>query len=74
MLIILVYWPLPAFFIKSTLGGSVFWVFAVLGAAFGFSNSRPVETTPSFTQSDIMITILAVLMVRLLTNGVRLAH
>lgn len=74
MLIVLVYWPLPATLIRSTIGGSVFWAFAVLGAALCFPASRPVETTSSFTRSDLIITILAVVMVRALASGVRLAH
>jgi hypothetical protein len=36
-LVLLVYWPLPSFLIGSTLGGSVFWPFAVVGAILKFS-------------------------------------
>ena len=32
-LLLLLYWPLPRFLIGSTIGGSAFWAFAVLGAA-----------------------------------------
>jgi hypothetical protein len=73
-LILLVYWPLPSFLIGSTLGGSVFWLFAVLGATFEFSTPRPAETISSFTGWDLTITLVAVTMVRLLVNGVRLTH
>ena len=73
-LILLVYWPLPSFLIGSTLGGSVFWLFAVVGAIFKFSTPRPAETISSFTGWDFMITLIAVAMVRLLVNGVRLTH
>ena len=73
-LILLVYWPLPSFLIGSTLGGSVFWLFAVMGATFGFSTPRPAETISSFSGWDFMITLIAVAMVRLLVNGVRLTH
>jgi hypothetical protein len=73
-LILLVYWPLPSFLIGSTLGGSVFWLFAVVGAIFKFSTPRPAETISSFTRWDFMITFVAVAVVRLLVNGVRLTH
>jgi len=73
-LILLVYWPLPSFLISSTLGGSAFWVFAVVGAAFGFSTFRPAESISSFTRSDLILAGVALAMVRLLVNGVRLAH
>jgi len=73
-LILLVYWPLPSFLIGSTLGGSVFWLFAVVGAIFKFSTPRPAETISSFTGWDFMITFVAVALVRLLVNGVRLTR
>jgi hypothetical protein len=73
-LILLVYWPLPSFLIGSTLGGSVFWLFAVVGAIFKFSTPRPAEAISSFTGWDFMITLIAVAMVRLLVNGVRLTQ
>jgi hypothetical protein len=74
VLILLVYWPLPSFLIGSSLGGSVFWLFAVMGATFKFSTPRPAEAISSFTGWDFMITLIAVAMVRLLVNGVRLTH
>jgi hypothetical protein len=73
-LLLLVYWPLPRFLIGPTVAGSVFWVFAALGAALGFSSRRPVETISSFTCSDLLLTIVALAMVRLLVNGIRLSH
>jgi hypothetical protein len=73
-LILLVYWPLPSFMIGSTLGGSVFWLFAVLGATFAFSTPRPAEAISSLTSLDVAITLIAVVMVRLLVHGVRLTH
>ena len=73
-LILLVYWPLPSFLIGSTLGGSVFWLFAVMGATFGFSTPRPAEAISSFTGWDFTITLLSVAMVRLLVHGVRITH
>ncbi|MGA3373985.1 MAG: hypothetical protein ABSC48_19760 [Terracidiphilus sp.] len=74
LITLLVYWPLPAFLVGSTIAGSVFWLFAVIGAAFGFSNSRHVEQATSFTPSDLLIAFVALAMVRLLVNGVHLAH
>jgi hypothetical protein len=71
-LILLVYWPLPSFLIGSTLGGSVFWLFAVMGATFRFSTPRPAEAISSFTGWDLTITLISVAMVRLLVHGVRL--
>lgn len=73
-LLLLLYWPLPRFLIGSTIGGSAFWLFAVLGAALGFQARQPAGIMPSFTRWDLMLTIAAVAMVRLLANGIRLAH
>jgi len=74
LLLLLVYWPLPGFLVGSTLGGSAFWAFAVLGAAFGFPTRPPAEIVSSFTRSDLILTIAALAMVRLLVSGIRLAH
>ena len=74
LLILLVYWPLPKFLIGPTLIGSLFWFFAVLGASFGFSKTRTAHLTPSVTRSDLIITIFALIMVRTLVHGIRLAH
>jgi hypothetical protein len=74
MLTLLVYWPLPGFLAGSTITGSVFWLFAVIGAWFGFSDSRHAERATSFTRSDLLIALVALIMVRLLAFGVRLAH
>jgi hypothetical protein len=71
-LILLVYWPLPSFMIGSTLGGSVFWLFAVIGATVAFSTPRRAEAISSFSSWDFVITLVAVVMVRLLVHGVRL--
>ena len=73
-LLLLVYWPLPGFLVQSTIGGSAFWAFAVLGAALGFPNGRPAETISSFSRSDLIFTVAALAMVRLLVNGIRLTH
>jgi hypothetical protein len=74
LLLLLLYWPLPGFFVGSMIGGSAFWAFAVLGAALGFPTRRPAETISSFTRSDLILAIAALAVVRLLVNGVRLAH
>jgi hypothetical protein len=73
-LIVLVYWPLPSFMVGATVGGSLFWLFAVIGATFRFSTPRPAETISSLTRWDLATTLVAVAMVRLLVNGVRLTH
>jgi len=73
-LLLALYWPLPRFLVGSTIGGSAFWLFAVLGAVVGFPARRPVETMPSFTRLDLVLTIAAVALVRLLVNGIRLTH
>jgi len=74
LLLLLLYWPLPRFLVGSTIGGSAFWLFAVLGAALAFRARRPAEIIPSLTYWDLMLTIAAVAMVRLLAGGIRLAH
>ena len=73
-LVLLVFWPLPRFLIGSSLTGSVFWLFAVVGAAINFSGRQPVRTLSYFTHADVVLTVGALLMVRLLVNGIRLAH
>ena len=73
-LVLALYWPLPRFLVGSTIGGSAFWLFAVLGAAVGFPARHPVEIMPSFTRLDLVLTVAAVAMVRLLVNGIRLTH
>jgi hypothetical protein len=61
--------------ISSTIGGNVFWVFAVMGAARGFSLRRSDEITPpSFTRADLTVSIVALAMVRLLVHGIHLHH
>lgn len=75
LLVLLIYWPLPGFLVSSSINGSVFWAFSVLGAALctrrTSANGYPI--TP-LLRSDLIITSLAVLMVRVLAHGIRLAH
>jgi hypothetical protein len=70
----LIYWPLPKFLVGSTLISSVFWVFAVLGATFASSRSRPAHPVPSVTRLDLIVMIFALIMVRVLAHGIRLAR
>jgi hypothetical protein len=72
--LLLVYWPLPQFLVGPTVAGSVFWIFSVLGATLSRSFGRPADTLSSFTRTDLILTVAAVTMVRLLVTGVRLAH
>ena len=74
LLITLVYLPLPKFLIGPNFVGSVFWVFAVMGAIRA-DRPTPVERPiRSLTRTDLIVTGAAFLMVRLLVHGVRLAH
>jgi hypothetical protein len=72
--LLLLYWPLLRFLVSSTIGGSVFWVFAVLGAAIGFPTKSRAETVSSLTRADIILSAIALTIVRLLVHGIRLAH
>jgi len=73
-LLLLLYWQLPRFLVGSTIGGSAFWAFAVLGAALGYPSRPPAATISSFTRADFILAIAALPMVRLPVHGVRLAH
>jgi hypothetical protein len=74
LLILLIYWPLPRFLIGSTLIGSSFWLFAVFGASYGFSRTRTADLAASVSRSDLIITVFALIMVRMLVHGFRLAR
>jgi hypothetical protein len=73
-LIMLVYWPLPGILIGSTLSGSVPWVFVVVGASCGHGASRSSAGISSITRTDLAFTVIALALIRLLANGVRLVH
>ena len=73
-LIIALYWPLPRFLIGSTITGSAFWLFAVLGAAFGASPPRAEDAATAPRGMDLLVLAIAVIMVRGLAHGLRLAH
>ncbi len=60
-----IYLPLPKFLIGPSLIGSVFWVFAVLGATLG-SNWR--GSSIPITRTDLILLTATVVMVRLGLN------
>ena len=72
--ITLVYLPLPKFLIGPNFVGSVFWVFAVIGAIRADRSTPVGRPIRSLTRTDLIVTGAAFLMVRLLVHGVRLAH
>ena len=73
-LITLVYLPLPRFLIAPNLVGSIFWIFAVIGAIRS-DRTRPAKhPICSLTRADLIMTAAAFLMVRFLVHGVRLTH
>jgi hypothetical protein len=74
VLITLVYLPLPRFLIAPNLVGSIFWVFAVIGAIRVDRTMPAARPIRSLTRADLIVTAAAFLMVRLLVRGVRLAH
>jgi hypothetical protein len=72
VLMTLVYLPAPRFIIAPNLIGSVFWLFAVIGAIRAdrtIPRARPIRSP---TQADLIVTAAALLMVRFLVHGVRL--
>lgn len=75
LLTLVIYWPLPGFLVTSTISGSVFWLFALVGAAL---KSRPAglrsELAIPIVRFDLIVTAIAVLMVRILAHGIRLSH
>ena len=75
--LVLMYWPLPAFLVGSTLRGSLFWIFAVVGAAMGFQTRKVREianASPAMLWAELGLFIAALAMVRSLVQGVRLSH
>jgi hypothetical protein len=72
-LIIAIYWPLPRMLVISTISGSAFWLFAVLGATFG-APQPGLGQPAAFRGMDLFVLALAVIMVRLLAHGLRIAH
>jgi hypothetical protein len=74
VLITLVYLPLPKFLIAPNLVGSVFWVFAVIGAIRADRTMPAARPICSLTRADLIVTAATFLMVRFLVYGVRLTH
>jgi hypothetical protein len=72
-LITLVYLPLPKFLIAPNLVGSVFWVFAVIGAIRADRTMPAARPIRSLTRADLIVTAAAFLMVRFLVHGVPLS-
>jgi hypothetical protein len=72
-LVATIYLPMPKFLIGPSLIGSVFWVFAVLGAALG-RDLRGSAVLSSITRSDLILLTAAVVIVRLLVPGVHLGR
>lgn len=73
-LMILFYWPLPRFIITSNVVGSIFWLFAVIGAAFGRTPAPKADAGQPLTIHDAITTAAAICMILSLEHGVRLAH
>jgi hypothetical protein len=71
-LVTLVYLPSPKFLIAPNLMGSVFWLFAVIGAIRAGRTIPVARPIRSLTQADLIVTAAALLMVRFLVHGVRL--
>jgi hypothetical protein len=74
ILVTLVYLPLPKFLIGPNFVGSIFWVFAVVGAIRAARATPAARPICSLTRADLIVTAAAFLMVRFLVHGVRLIH
>ncbi len=72
VLMTLMYLPFPKFLFVPNLVGSVFWVFAVIGAIRADRTIPVARPIRSLTRSDLIVTAAALLMVRFLVHGVRL--
>jgi len=74
LLISILYWPLPRFFVGSTIAGSLFWIFALFGATTGIKRPHPERDLAAFTWVDASVSIAAIVMIRVFASGIRLAH
>jgi hypothetical protein len=74
VLMTLIYLPMPRFLIAPNLIGSVFWLFAVIGACLSSRTTPALRPIRSLTSPDLIVTAAALIMVRLLVHGIRLAH
>ena len=71
LLLFAVYYPLPQILVGPTASGSLFWIFAVAGAAWGYSRIKLFDEV-SWSRWDLVIVVLAVVMVRIFALGIRL--
>jgi hypothetical protein len=71
-LALLLYLPLPAALIISTVTGSAFWLFAALGAALKRTSPKQVDAGFPIRPMDLALAAVAVLIVRVLASGIRL--
>jgi hypothetical protein len=69
-LAVVLYLPLPSVLIMSTLTGSIFWLFAVIGAWRRESSGQQRAYAVRF--ADVAFAVVPLLIVRALVNGVRL--
>ena len=75
LLTLIIYWPLPGFLVGSTVSGSGFWLFAVIGAALkARSTSRHLGSVIPLGRFDLILTATAIAMVRILALGLRLSR
>jgi hypothetical protein len=74
LLMTLVYLPIPKFLIAPNLIGSAFWAFAVIGASVYKRTIQAARPICSLTPADLIVTAAALVMVRSLVHGLRLAH
>lgn len=75
LLTLVIYWPLPGFLVGSTVSGSVFWFFAVIGTALkARSTGHHSGSLIPIGRSDIILTAAAIAMVRILAFGLRLSR
>lgn len=75
LLTLIIYWPLPGFLVGSTVSGSVFWLFAVIGAALKARGTGPhLGSMIPIGRFDLILTAAAIAMVRILALGLRLSR
>lgn len=72
---LLIYWPLPGFLVSSTINGSGFWLFALIGAAL---NARRIgcesDLQIPIVRFDLIVTGLELSWYEFWRTDVRLAH
>lgn len=75
LLTLAIYWPLPGFLVGSTVSGSAFCFFAVIGAALKTrSIDAHSDSVIPIGRSDLILTGAAIVMVRILALRLRLAR